>query len=547
MLARRHGPLAALLLALACALAVPAVVAAKQAPLPPGWPSDRMQLGMRDDEGGADALRASTRLGARYHYLSGGVNTGSGWSGWAKGGGSFVNGFVDDSAGHGFLPVFSYYQLRESAPGKDQGEEQGDLDNLRNASTMRAYYQDLRLFFQKAAETGRTTVLHVEPDLWGYIQRHTSGGDAATVPASVSSSGMTELAGLPDNAAGFAQAIVRLRNAYAKNVLLGYHLSVWGTGVDIGDSDPSDARVDELARQSAAFYASLRTSFDLLFAEYADRDAGYRQNVDGGGTSGWWDAGDFARNVRYLGGVAQATGKRIVMWQVPVGNTKMRAMDNTRGHYQDNRVEWLLDGAAGREHLKAYANAGVIAFLFGPALPGATCACDAMGDGVTNPAPLGSGPNRLSLSADDDGGLFRSLANAYYGAGTVALPEAKVTGGTKAPTKASNARFSIRTSRTHATVRRGRTTSVTVRVTSTRSVKAVVAVQFYAPGASRPTAQVDYRGQSLKAGKRKRYTAKYKVPARARAGRWQVKVGVFDPDFKKLWHWSGSATSFTVR
>ena len=411
---------------------------------------------------------------------------------------------------------------------------------------MRAYYEDLRLFFQKAGETGQTAVLHVEPDLWGYIQRNASGGDAATVPASVSSSGMSELAGLPDDAAGFAQAIVRLRNTYAKHVLLGYHLSVWGTGVDIGDSDPSDARVDELAGQSAAFYASLHTPFDLLFAEYADRDAGYRQNVDGGGTSGWWDAGDFARNVRYLGGVAQATGKRIVMWQVPVGNTRMRAMDNTPGHYQDNRVEWLLDGAAGREHLKAYADAGVIAFLFGPALPNATCACDAMHDGVTNPSPLGSA-TRTSLSADDDSGLFRSLANAYYGAGTVALPEATVTGGPKAPTTATKARFSIRTSRAHATVRRGRSTTVTVRVTATRSVKAVVAVQFYAPGATKPTAQVDYRGQSLRAGKRKLYAATYKVPARARAGRWQVKVGVFDPDFEKLLHWSGSATSFTVR
>lgn len=546
MLVCRHGLVAAILIALACAIAVPVAATAKQAPLPKGWPTATMQLGMRDDEGGADALRASTRLGARYHYLSGGANTGEGWSTWANGGGSFVSGFVDDSAGHGFLPVFSYYQLRESAPGKDQGEEQGDLDNLRNAGTMKAYYQDLRLFFQKAGETGQPVVLHVEPDLWGYVQRHTSGGDAATVPASVASSGMTELAGLPDDARGFAQAILRLRDTYAKNVLLGYHLSVWGTGVDIGDSDPSDARVDELAGQSAAFYTSLHTGFDLLFAEYADRDAGYRQNVDGGGTSGWWDSGDYARNVRYLGGVAQATGKRIVMWQVPVGNTKMRAMDNTRGHYQDNRVEWLLDGAAGREHLTAYTDAGVIAFLFGPALPNATCACDAMHDGITNPSPIGAN-TAMSLSADDDGGLFRSLANTYYGAGAVALPEAKVSGGPKAQTGSKTARFSIRTSRGAATVRRGRSASITVRVTASTSVKAVIAVQFYKPGATKPTAQVDYRGQSLKGNTRRIYTAQYKIPSGARTGRWQVKVGVFDPDFKQLLKWSGSATSFTVR
>ena len=135
---RRHGLLAAVTCALTCLVGVPAVASAKQAPLPKGWPSARMQLGMRDDEGGADALRQSTKLGIRYHYLSGGVNTGGGWSTWTKGGGSFVSGFVDDSAGHGFLPVFSYYQLRESLPGRNQGEEQGDLDNLRNTATMKA-------------------------------------------------------------------------------------------------------------------------------------------------------------------------------------------------------------------------------------------------------------------------------------------------------------------------------------------------------------------------------------------------------------------------
>ena len=39
--------------------------------------------------------------------------------------------------------------------------------------------------------------------------------------------------GLPSNVGGFARAIVKLRDTYAPNVRLGYHLSVWGTGVDI--------------------------------------------------------------------------------------------------------------------------------------------------------------------------------------------------------------------------------------------------------------------------------------------------------------------------
>jgi hypothetical protein len=526
----------------AAVLALPAAAdAAGSAPIPKGWPSATLQLGMRDDEGGAAALRASTKLGARYHYLSGGVNTGRGWSSWSQGGGSFVSGFVQDSVDHGFLPVFSYYQLRESAPGNGQGEEQGDLDNLRNPATMRAYYADLRLFFQKAGETGRTAVLHVEPDLWGYIQRNASG-DAANVPAAVTTAGASELAGLPNDARGFAQAIVRLRDRYAPNVLLGYHVSVWGTGEDIADSDPSDAHVDELAGQAASYYASLHAPFDLLFAEYADRDAAYEQLRDGD-PRGWWTDDDFVRHARFIGDVAAATGKRVVVWQVPLGNRLMRAMDNTDGHYQDNRVEWLLHGSASRAHLQAYVDAGVIAFLFGPAIPGATCACDAKGDGVTNPSPI-TGNTRTSLSADDDGGLFRSLANAYYAQGPLALPSAKVRGN-RTTTTAKTARFTIRAT-SGRSARRGGAVTATVRVRATRSTRAVVAVQFYAPGASSPTGQVAFRGQRFTGTRTKTYRARYAVPKGARRGGWKVKVGVFDPDFKTLWQWSENAAAFTV-
>ena len=75
----------------------------------------------------------------------------------------------------------------------------------------------------------------------------------------------------------------------------------------------------------------------------------------------------------------------------------------------------------GRSHLAAYVAAGYVGFLFGGGADGATCACDAQGDGVTNPAPI-DGNTRASFTADDDGGLFRSLVRSYYKAGALALP-----------------------------------------------------------------------------------------------------------------------------
>jgi hypothetical protein len=46
----------------------------------------------------------------------------------------------------------------------------------------------------------------------------------------------------------------------------------------------------------------------------------------------------------------------MVGWQIPLGNTLMRTMDNTWDHFQDNRVQWLL-GPQSRAHLRAYAAA----------------------------------------------------------------------------------------------------------------------------------------------------------------------------------------------
>ena len=175
------------------------------------------------------------------------------------------------------------------------------------------------------------------------------------------------------------------------------------------------------AASAAAFYASLGAKCDLATAEFSDRDAEFKVRNQGvARRHAWWNAADFRRHTRFLSGFSRAARLRIVLWQIPLGNTRMRAMNNTWGHFQDNRVQWLLDEPR-RTHLKAYANAGVVALLFGGGAAGTTCACDAAKDGVTNP-PAVNGNMRLSLSVDDDGGFFRNRARAYYARGTLRLP-----------------------------------------------------------------------------------------------------------------------------
>jgi hypothetical protein len=411
-----------------------------QAPLPAGWPN-RIEIGMADGPGGAAAMKATAPFAFRYQYLAGGANTGNGWATWNPNG-DFARFYIQDSAANGIIPVFTYYMLLQSLPGGGS-ESAAVFTNVNNTATMTAYFNDLKLFFQKAgAFPTQKVVLHVEPDLWGYMEQRSTSDDAKTVPAKVAETGIPELAGLPSNMSGFARAVIKLRDAYAPNVNVGYHISVWGTGTDIALSNPSDAVVDALAARAAAFYNSLAANFDVAFSEFSDRDSGFYQYVYGDGGQHWWDAEDFRRGARFLGGFSAAAHKRIVMWQIPLGNTKMRSENNVWGHYQDNRPEWLLDEPA-RSHLAAYRDAGVVAFLFGGGAGGVSCACDAQNDGVTNPsaingntlaseaAPAGSAPAQVvrgttptlvtPYAADDDGGFFRWKAWRYYQDGAMTL------------------------------------------------------------------------------------------------------------------------------
>lgn len=348
----------------------------------PGWPPAHLELGLASPPGGAAHVRA-LHARYRYQYLAGGVDTGSGWATWNPDG-TFVRRYVGESRAAGRTPVLTYYQLLQSKPGRGGDEAAKDLANLDDPALMKAYFDDLALALRRAhaAAGGRLVVLHVEPDLWGYVQQRARGDDATTVPAAVARSGDPRLAGLPDTAAGFAQAVVRLRDALAPEVALGWPMSTWGTGVDPVQQNPSPSAVDRLSARSAKFYASLHAGFDAIFTDPSDRDDGFDAKINGDGGKSRWTRGDYARDVRWLRGLHRATRLPVVEWQIPLGN---RSLPDTWGRFRDTHVQTLLGDA---RLLRRYRDAGVVALLFGGGADGTT-------------------------SERTDGGLFRRLAARY--------------------------------------------------------------------------------------------------------------------------------------
>jgi hypothetical protein len=228
---------------------------------------------------------------------------------------------------------------------------------------MRAYWADYELLLRRVAASAgaRLVVIHIEPDLWGYLEQAHAGALARA----------------------FAQRLIALRNRLAPHVKLAWHLSVWGTDEDPTYSKPSLAHMDALATRSATFYASLHARFDLVFNDVTDRDAGFYAKVMNNPKTAWGPA-DFRRLDAYLAGFTRRTHTPVVLWQLPLGDTHL---NNTWGHYRDNRLQWWLDDPSGA-HLRATRNAGVIGLLFGGGATGTT-------------------------SDQSDGGFFYRLARRY--------------------------------------------------------------------------------------------------------------------------------------
>lgn len=347
----------------------------------------------------------------RYQYMGGGVNTGWGWQTWANPIGQFAVDYLQTSGDNCYIPVFSYYELINSNP--DPNLEHVNV-KLGNAGTMHDYFALYELLLQKVAGYDGVAIIQVEPDVWGFIQV-ANGNDPTQTTVMVNGSGFADVAGYEDTARGFAQALVHLRDLLAPKALLAWHASSWATGLDVAlqVEDPV-----ALGTATAAFYLGLKAPFDLIFYDPSDHDAAWYQLV--AGAARWWDDASFTRYRQFIATMTAQTGRKAMLWQVPIGNRLSRACNNTNDHYQDNHVEYFFGPDAG-QHLAEYAGAGVIGILFGRGNDGSTSYDDSAADGVTNPAPING--NTLSGTAtDDDGGFLRLSAAAYYAAGGLLIP-----------------------------------------------------------------------------------------------------------------------------
>ena len=304
-----------------------------------------------------------------------------------------------------------YYALRQV--GQPEGTDAAGnvlADLLQDADLMSAYWTNVRDLLTELGGIDAPVELLPEPDVSGELLSESP--DATGIPTVVSSSGVEGLDGLPDTFAGWAQGWLALRDELAPQVRIGLTVSPWQVNDNFLPDLPSPAQAESWAADFGESYATLGARYDFL-----DNIMAYAE----GGSQGEEYIGDeqfFDRLLIWLEGISAATDTRIVLDNVPVGNSVYRTLDNTDFHFRDSWVEWIL-GDDDFDNLIALRDAGVVGIVFGVdgGATVTTCPCDAAGDGVSNSGDQGT----RSTSPHDDGGYLSERLLAYAATGGLPL------------------------------------------------------------------------------------------------------------------------------
>jgi hypothetical protein len=409
-----------------------------------GWHPDHLAIGtLYEGDTGADTFfarvaprfPAGRRLDYAYLYLNGGGQIGE----WPRKVGQLVrvlyamNGDSDSAAA-----VFA---------------------NMRDPAYLTTYFRALRDAIDDAGDEQVGFV--IEPDMLGYLQQQIAGGfgdDPARIPAATHAaydSGVLVRGRDPafaDTLPGLVQAINHTIRSRGRKVFLGWQLNLWGApgaparGIvhateELGQT-AGLARIRDNARALARFAARSMITAD---ADFVSID---KYGLDGAGAAGANPANP--ADSYWFCTLRDELDLPMVLWQIPVGriNTtgtpspteynpsgRFPDLDNTSQRFEDSassyffgdtfttsgaRLTYFARNDSGDplisvrgstvtwgSHMRAAADAGVVAILFGAGVGIAT-------RGVPQPSgPLTDQPT--------DGYYWITRVQGYYGA-PVALP-----------------------------------------------------------------------------------------------------------------------------
>jgi hypothetical protein len=304
-----------------------------------------------------------------YAYLVG-YGDQAGWPTWNTDG-DYPLFFAQTASAHQVTPMFTYYQLALEL-------EQNNDAVLADPTRMHQYLADVRLLFQRIADTDLPAAVQFEPDFFGYLmQRADMGSPPDQIVARTHHADAPECAALPETAAGLTRCVVAIGRAVAPKARIGFHASSWGAYFD-----PTDPAADVAASGTkiAQFLISVGAAdTDFVSVESLDRDAGFWETSGGGATCSvtggsrgavYWDETtatfpNFDQHLRWVAALTGALGLPAIEWQTPMG-LPSDTCGGSDEHWRDNRAHYFFG------HVQALVDAGIAGMMFGTGAGGQT-------------------------------------------------------------------------------------------------------------------------------------------------------------------------------
>jgi hypothetical protein len=324
-------------------------------------------IGVGNDDNGP--YTHAVPIDLHYVYLVG-YGDQAGWPIW-NANGDFPKLFAQTGAAHAVTPMFTYQQLALELKNNNDAV-------LADAVRMHQYLADMRLLFQRIADTAKPAAVQIEPDFFGYLeQRAKLGTPPDALPAKTHFSDVAECGALPETAAGLARCIVAIGRATAPLARIGFHASTWGSYYDA--TDPN-ADVEASGREVGQFLNSVGAAgTDFVTVESLDRDAGFWETSGGGATCSvtngsrgpvYWDEANvglpnFSQHMRWVKALTTELQRPALEWQTPLGapSTTCGGSDT---HWRDNRVHYFFG------HVAELVDAGCAGMTFGAGATGQT-------------------------------------------------------------------------------------------------------------------------------------------------------------------------------
>lgn len=232
----------------------------------------------------------------------------------------------------GAMPSITFYNLlrlgRDYSQPAISGDEATVVQSvLKDPALMKEYFADFTYILQETSKIVGPFQMHVEPDSWGFMMWAfgvEGNADATSVEVAVASSGFPGLENFSNDASGFGQALLHLRDLHAPEARMGWHAS--------------NFRANTRPEVVSQFYSSMG-KWDLLVGE-------------GGpiGSGDWWEDlsdADLLAHMNWHKEVTESAQIPMLNWQQQVGFTDYQFLaatgDNSR------MIQYAMSGVIGFE------------------------------------------------------------------------------------------------------------------------------------------------------------------------------------------------------